>query len=57
MEGQSPFHIAVSNALNECVEIMIQTVPNLNINEPTLTGLTPLMLATLAGNTTVCYFI
>ena len=53
IEGLSTFHIAVSNGLNECVELMIQTIPNLNLNGATLTGMTPLMLATLGRNSKV----
>jgi ankyrin repeat protein len=54
IEGLTPFHISVTNNLYECVEVMIQSIPEL-VNYPTANGITPLMLACIEGHAKLCY--
>ena len=49
IEGQSTFHIAISNGLEKCVELMVETLPAL-VNYTTQSGTAPLYLAAKAGS-------
>ena len=53
LEGLTPFHLAISNNLQHCVEEIVAASPDI-INLPTLSGLMPLMLAAYTGSIRVC---
>lgn len=53
LEGLTPFHLAISNNLQHCVEEIVAASPDI-IHLPTLSGLMPLMLAAHTGSIGVC---
>uniref|UniRef100_A0A1X7VBH3 Uncharacterized protein n=2 Tax=Amphimedon queenslandica TaxID=400682 RepID=A0A1X7VBH3_AMPQE len=53
IEGQSTFHLAITNGLEKCVELMVETIPAL-VNYTTQSGTAPLYLAAKAGSYKLC---
>ena len=54
MEGQIPLHVAIISRSQDCVNAVIQFVTPEIPEIPTLSGLTPLMLAVQQGDIKAC---
>ena len=54
MEGQTPLHVAIISQSQDCVNAVIQFMTPEILEIPTLSGLTPLMLAVQQGDIKAC---